>query len=107
MIDDDAHLRVEVDTGASPPVISARGELDVSSSGELAAALVTVAPSPAGIHLDLSEVTFIDSSGLRVIAATMRDGDEHGGPVRVIAASEAVRRIVELTGMGEMLALPD
>ena len=79
-------------------LIEAAGELDAASSEQLSAALEAADPDQP-IALDLGGVSFIDSSGLRVIAAALRSAEGDGRPLRVTAASEAVRRIFEITGL--------
>ena len=55
--------------------------------------------------LDLSGVSFMDCAGLRTLLATRRRAELRGGRMRLIAASAAVRRIIELTGVQEALAM--
>jgi anti-sigma B factor antagonist len=83
-------------------VIEAAGELDAASSDQLSSAL-DQAEAGEAIALDLGGVSFIDSSGLRVIAAAMRRADADGRRFRVAAASDAVRRIFEVTGLQSAL----
>lgn len=54
---------------------------------------------------DLSDVTFIDSSGLRVLIATHGRLTEQGGSFELRRPSEAVVRLFELTGVDEHLTI--
>jgi anti-sigma B factor antagonist len=58
---------VIVTAGAESVVIRPRGELDLATSGRLAAALQSTDAAALVIVLDLSGLTFIDASGLRVL----------------------------------------
>lgn len=98
------HFNVQTDSGSDPLRIVADGELDAASAGTLAEALEDAAPGSGGIVLDLAGVSFIDSSGLRVIAAEVQRAEAAGRPFAVTAASEAVRRIFEMTGLTSLLA---
>jgi hypothetical protein len=49
-------------------------------------------------------VSFIDCAGPRALLATRRHAELRGGCVRLIAASAAVRRTIELTTADEALA---
>ena len=52
-------------SAAEPTVITPEGELDIASLGDLCAAISDAAHEGAGtVVVDLSQVTFIDSSGL-------------------------------------------
>jgi len=96
------HFHVQIDPGTDPLRVVADGELDAASASILAKAL-DEATSGTGIALDLSAVTFIDSSGLRVIAAEVQRAEAAGTPFTVSAASDAVRRIFEMTGLTSLL----
>jgi len=98
------HFDVQIDSGTDPLRVVADGELDAASAATLAGALDEATASGTSIALDLSGVTFIDSSGLRVIAAEVQRADAAGTPFAVSAASDAVRRIFEMTGLTSLLA---
>ena len=102
MEDPDAYFTVAVQEGTIPLVV-ATGELDAASSKDLEEVLRATSPSAEGVALDLSAVSFIDSSGLRVITAMVRDAEADGHPFQVVGASDAVRRIFEITGLGALL----
>jgi stage II sporulation protein AA (anti-sigma F factor antagonist) len=53
--------------------------------------------------VDMSEVSFMDSSGLNVLLAH-RCLAEQSGAIRVIAMSRAVERVLEVTGLLRALA---
>ena len=59
----------------------------------------------ARLLLDVSGVSFIDCTGLRALLTIRRRAELHGGFMRLIAVSRAVRRIIELTGAHEALAV--
>ena len=49
--------------------------------------------------LDLSEVPFMDSSGMNIILRVYQEARELPGSVHIIAPTPAVRRILDLTGV--------
>jgi anti-anti-sigma factor len=54
--------------------IVVRGEVDMASAPELAECVaVAIVESPGDLVFDLTEATFIDSAGLKVIASARRD----------------------------------
>lgn len=93
---------MSTEEGESPHLVAARGELDAASAGELAVALTAAVEACGGASLDLAEVTFIDSSGLRVLIDAYRRSDGDG--FRIVAASPAVRRVLDLTSTSSFLA---
>ena len=81
-------------------VVTVDGEIDVESSPALGVALDGV-EADRHVVLDLGGVEFMDSSGLKVlIGQTVRRG-EAGGSLYVRNPSDAVRRIVEITGLDQ------
>ncbi len=77
--------------------IRLRGELDTSTAGDLIAVLDPLAAEDGDVVLELSDLTFMDSSGLHVLLRTARDLDGRG---RLILRdpTRAVRRILDLAG---------
>lgn len=76
-------------------VLTAVGEIDIESVVLLDAALVRHAGSGAPLILDLSGVTFFDSSGLHLIVRARRDAT--GGRRRLaVVPSARVRSVLDL-----------
>ena len=76
------------------------GELDLAAAPRLTEALLDFASSEDEVYLDLSEVSFLDSSGLRAILALARSrGDARS--VVLLAPSAAIVRILEISGIDE------
>lgn len=85
-------------------VVTASGEIDMSTSPELKEALRDPATEAAAVVLDLREVTFMDSSGLGVIVGQNRRAREEGFHFSVaVEGAEGVRRILELSGLLDVL----
>jgi anti-anti-sigma factor len=60
------------------------------------------------VVLDLRDVRFMDSSGVRVLDALLRDGEERGWELTVRPQLQRnVRRVLELTGMMAVLPLEE
>jgi anti-anti-sigma factor len=73
------------------------GSLDVPSAGHLTEMLDELVREDGDVVLDLSGVTFMDSSALRsMIQASMDLGDR--GRVRLRHPSDQVRRLLEMSG---------
>jgi len=81
------------------------GELDASTSPSLTAAFAELPAGNAAVHLDLGGVTFIDSSGLRVLIALSEQAAAAGRKVMVPSASHPVLRLFEITGLESMFEL--
>jgi len=105
-------LELEAGGTAAHPEIKARGEIDVATSPRLRSALHDrFARGAEDITLDLSDVTFIDSSGLGVLVGALKQfrdqakgsgGDACDGTLRIVGAREPVRKVFEVTGLSSV-----
>jgi anti-sigma B factor antagonist len=83
------------------PLVGLRlaGELDLFTSSKLTLALAEV-DGMDRIHVDLSELTFIDSAGIGAIL-TFAGSRSASGRVVLINPSEPVRRALEIAGLDQ------
>lgn len=91
--------------GGSPAwIVSPKGTVDLATCERLAGQIGEVIGSGATmIVLDLGEVEFLDSSGIRVIVHAAREMEERDGKLLVENASGATQRVLEVTGILEHL----
>jgi anti-sigma B factor antagonist len=92
------------------PVIIAAGEIDVATSPQLRAELLSVlAHQPATVTVDFADVSFIDSSGLGVLVGALKRVRETGGDaaLRVVHPQDAVRKVFDITGLDGLFDLRD
>ena len=88
-------------------VLAVHGEVDISTSPKLQEAIREELRSHP-VLLDLSRLSFMDSSGVRVIDAVLRDA--HGEGRTLTIGSELpnnVRLVFDLTGLTEVLTFED
>jgi len=101
--------RVELDGRISidrlPGGWTVAGELDASTSPSLAAAFSQLPAGSGQVDVDLGAVTFIDSSGLRILIALSDRATAEGRKVVVSGASNPVRRLLEITGLDSMFGV--
>src|SRR4051812_21687828 len=63
-------------------IVSVAGELDLATADEFAAAVRT-ALATGNVLIDLGEVVFMDSAGVRALNAALRESSETGRELRV------------------------
>jgi len=82
------------------------GELNIYRAAELRLVLLAaISDSPAGLDIDLSGVSEIDSAGVQLLLAARRDLKARGVPLRLVAPSAEVRQLFDLFDLsGEHLA---
>jgi anti-anti-sigma factor len=101
-------FEVRADPRDGAVVVVASGEIDLSSSPELRAALRDPSARADTVVLDLRDVTFMDSSGLGVIVGQHKRAREEGFRFGVaIDGAPGVERILELSGLTTVLSLID
>jgi anti-anti-sigma factor len=90
-------------------IIRVRGELDLAQCETFEAEIRNALKSDASaILLDLGELTFIDSTGIRALLIAVGLSEANGRRLRVARdTSHAVQRTFDLTGVGERLPFID
>ena len=90
------------------PVVALRGELDLARSRDLSSRLGELAgEAGTAAVLDLSDVSFMDSSALGVVLQASRRFRRQAKRFVVVAPPGPVLRLLELSGVGERLALAE
>ncbi|MCX5335781.1 MULTISPECIES: STAS domain-containing protein [unclassified Streptomyces] len=81
-------------------LITVQGYLDVDTATEFQHHLANqLHHGRRHFLLDLSQVPFMDSSGMNIILRVYREARELPGSVHIISPPPAVRRILDLTGV--------
>ena len=103
-----AELGTDLDIEPGDEGVTLTGEIDAHTAPELDRALdPLLRRSPATVAVHMSGVTFMDSSGLRVVIAATQRARDGGGDLLLVAPTPAVRRLVEVSGLDDHLSLRD
>ena len=76
-------------------ILIAKGEIDMSTAPKLGAALTRALTPAAPLIVNLSRISFMDSSGLHALAKARREADARDARL-LIVTSPAVTRVFEL-----------
>lgn len=88
--------------------VSLAGDLDLFAAPAARQLLAKeCASEPKQLVIDISGLDFIDSAGLETLVVAERALDANGGTFTLIGASERVLRLLELTGLSQLLGVPD
>lgn len=74
-------------------VVVLRGELDLATVDQVRARLGALRAANRPVVLDLDELTFMDSTGIRLVLESVRDSEREGWRFEVTRGSSAVQRI--------------
>jgi anti-sigma B factor antagonist len=85
-------------------VVCPVGEVDLATANMVEEALATARASrPERLLLDLSGVTFLDSTGLRAVLAADADARSAGIPLEIVPGGPSVQRVFEVAGLTDHL----
>ena len=86
-------------------VVTAEGEIDISSAPTLDEVLRTAMATGGDVAVDLRTVTFMDSSGLRSLLQARRGLEEAGQAFAVVCGPGPVRRVLDVAGVSDRLTI--
>ena len=85
-------------------VVSLSGELDLATAPKVATCVRELVEADfRSVKVDLTGVTFIDSTGLRTLVEASRFADQYDAALTLIAGPDAVQRAFTLTGLDRCL----
>lgn len=88
--------------------VAVGGEIDLDTSAELQRALVDACGSgEPEVHVDLSGVAFLDSSGLNALLAGSKEAQQREVRYRVVRPQPQVRKVIDMVGLTELLGVSD
>jgi anti-anti-sigma factor len=98
-----------VDPHGAERTLKLSGELDLSVGSEFQKALDAIAADrPTRVVVDLREVTFIDSSGLRMLLQANSRAHNEGWEISFLPKERSqVRRALEVTGLHRVFPMAD
>jgi len=98
-------LRITVEPLEDARLVRVSGELDLTSAPALKSELDAARDKEATAVLDLSAVSFIDSTGLHLLLEASRSSATNGWAFFIVRPSEAVERLIELSRTADLLTL--
>ena len=93
-------FRLETGSAKGAAILVVEGELDIASAARLVAAVEGLSREGGEpVVLDLSGVSFVDSSGVRALLEVERATQGMGRPLALLRPSTAVTRLLDLIDM--------
>lgn len=96
-------------TQPEPNIIALEGEIDLHESPNVREALRgLIEQKLPRVYIDLSEVTYIDSSGIAVLIDAMQRIQAYGGKLALFGIRENVRTVFEIARLDQVFRIfPD
>lgn len=97
---------VDVDENGGATTIRIRGEVDLYTAPKLRERLEqVVAGEDQQVVVELSEMDFIDSTGLGVLVGALKQVREHGGDMVLRNPSRSTHKILEIAGLTKLFTV--
>ena len=99
-------LQVIVSNVDSHHEVRLLGELDMSTAPRLKDELSRLAADGATtVTVDLSDLAFIDSTGLTVLITGLKRFRQEGGDMMLRSPTPATRKVLEITGLTDVFSI--
>ena len=98
-------LTIEVRHEQDYVVVTAAGEIDISTVTELRECLFELASGGRPLIADLDQVSFIDSAGLAALVGTAKRAACRGGSLVAVCGRPKVRQLFRITGLDRRIPL--
>lgn len=95
-------LTIDRSTLGDHTILDIAGEIDLATAPQFEEHVAGVDVGSA-LVVDMSNVTFMDSTGLRVLIAAHERAEENGGRLAIVAAEGPVTKLLGITGVTEWL----
>lgn len=99
-------MQLSVSQSNGHAILTVSGEVDLSTSPQLDGAVIdAVAQELTHLTIDLSNVSFLDSSGLSVIVKALKRSRDAGAKFDVVATNERVLKVFSITGLDTVITI--
>jgi anti-sigma B factor antagonist len=99
-------LSIETDNRQSVSVMKVKGRVDSETAPEFDDALTKLLQNNKNkIVLNLQDVNYMSSAGLRAMVKAYQSANKSGGDVRLAAVSEPIEVILRTVGMMQMFKM--
>lgn len=100
MTHDELSIDLKTENGGETLVFKLRGSLDLATAPTVRAALSDANEKGCkDLIVDLTELEFLDSTGLGVLIGAHRRAAERGGAFRLIVVDGPISRLLNITGL--------
>ncbi len=100
------NLTIRQDQRENTNIVYLAGEIDAYTAPKLRETLIPLAEQPGqNIIVDLSDVQYIDSTGLGIFIGALKATHAHEGTLTLTGMSERIQRLFSITGLDEVIAI--
>lgn len=88
-------------------VVRLSGNVDLEHSPDIRKTLLEAVAEKVNVFVDLSEVTYIDSSGIACLVEALQTARNHGANLGLVAVSRQAMRVLELARLDMVFSIHD
>jgi len=103
----DERLELHLQHVGETPVLHAAGEIDVVTAPMLRARLAEVPEETRVVVVDLSEVSFLDSTALSVLVGGWKrfSSEADDAELRLVVTRPMIQRVLDITGLAKVFSI--
>ena len=99
-------MQIATTPGSDRYLITVSGEVDLATSPQLDTAVIAAIDSGnSSVVIDLTDVTFMDSSGLGVIVRALKRCREAENELDLVITNERVLKVFGITGLDQVIPI--
>lgn len=99
-------MQIATTPGSDRYLITVSGEVDLATSPDLDVAIIAAIDSGAtSVVIDLTDVSFMDSSGLGVIVRALKRCREAENDLDLVITNERVLKVFGITGLDQVIPI--
>ena len=97
--------RLNIERQENSLVVRLEGEVDVSNAASVEREIIAAIPNTtAGLVIDLSDVDYMDSSGIRMLFVLHRQLEQRGQRLRaVVPDTTPIKHVLDCLGVGTLI----
>jgi anti-sigma B factor antagonist len=94
---------MDIKSKGSYLIVSLNGDFDIENSQALKTEVrKKISSENPNVVIDLSSVSYVDSSGLGTLIAIQKDARFNGGSLSIVGASEQIKRVMKMTNLDKL-----
>ena len=99
-------MQIATTPGSDRYLITVSGEVDLATSPDLDVAIIAaIDAGAASVVIDLSDVSFMDSSGLGVIVRALKRCRQAENDLDLVITNERVLKVFGITGLDQVIPI--
>ena len=98
-------MEVATSIQGNKAVMELRGKFTVRALSELEKAVEGIPDQVCDFDIEMSQVDYVSSAGLRMLVSTSKAALRRGGILRVLHPQESVMDVLDITGIGGVLVI--